>query len=635
MTKSRVTAAYLVIFITFIVLVSRYAYLQLIGHGEYLQQSINNYSSTVTTLPTRGAIIDRNGTTLADNVVSYAVGILPKDYKKSTDIFLKLDKYINITDLDKKKFYTQLKNVKNYDIVIIKDDLSDGEIANLTAHNYDIPQISVFARTKRYYPFSDTYSHSIGYVGRISTYDLEKTPYLSKSKDYTSNDYIGKSGLEKYYESTLRGAIGKKVIQTDAIGNEISLIKNNPAVDGLTLKLTIDNKLQQLATGQLGKNNGAIVAINPQNGEILAFVSQPGFDPNWFIDGINIDDWTELREDPNKPLLNRASQSSFPPGSTFKPFLGLAALYLGFRTPTSLTYDPGYFSIPNSTHKFRDNDHPHGLGLIAMALAIAVSSDTYFYKLAYDMGIDNIDKGIRLFGLGEKTGVDIPNEVAGLLPSREWKEKRFHNNPYQRNWLAADNVTIGIGQGFNHYTTLQMAYATAIIANDGLAIKPHFLKEILDDNNKVIQVYKTQSHLLPIKKANFEFIKHAMQMVVTQGTAKNISAGLKYTMAGKTGTAQVVSTIKGGRQQKFAGKKYRDHSWFIAFAPVDKPKIAIAVFVENGGWGSSGAAPIARKIFDAYLLGNASESYTSQTAIPNKLTLNKPNNTESQNESQN
>ena len=620
MTKSRLITAYIVAFLAFMILLARYSSLQLFGHGAYLQQSINNYSSTVATIPTRGTIIDKNSLVLANNVVSYAVGILPKDYKKTESLFTKLNKYINITELDKRKFNNQLRNVKNYDIVIIKDDLSNTEVANLTAHNFEAPQVNVFARTKRHYPFSNNYSHSIGYVGRLSTNDLTKIP--DKLKDYLPNDYIGKNGLEKYYEPILRGSLGKKVIQTDAFGNEIGLIKNSPAIDGRTVQLTLDNKLQHLANTLLGNHNGAIVAINPQNGGILSFVSKPGFNPNWFIDGINSDEWADLQDDPNKPLLNRASQSSYPPGSTFKPFLGLAALDLGFRTSSSTTFDRGYFSIPGSTHRFRDNDHPSGLGSIAMARAIALSSDTYFYKLAYDMGIDNIDRGISPFGLGEITGVDLPNEVNGLLPSRKWKEKRFSKNPYQRNWLPADSVTVGIGQGFNHYTPLQIAYATTIIANDGIAIKPHFLDKVIDNEGKTLETYKIESHTIPLSKSNFEFIKKAMQLVITQGTAKSISYGLAYTMAGKTGTAQVVSTIKNGRQQKFAGKQYKDHSWFIAFAPVDKPQIAVAILVENGGFGGSVAAPIARKLFDLYLLGKAPTITKNKSKSVNTLKNN-------------
>jgi len=610
MKQSRINACYLFIIGIFVILFLRYTYIQLFGRIAYEKQSVNNYSSIVPMLPVRGSILDTNGVILATNVVSYAIAILPKDYKKNNNIFERLTQYANMTELDKKKFFQQLKMSKNYDLVILKDDLSNTEIAKLTAHSYEFPEIIIFARTKRYYPFADSYSHSIGYVGKVNASELSSLTKTNQTTEYLNNDYVGKNGLEKFYESQLRGVLGKKIIQTDARGNEITLISNASATDGKTVKLTIDNDLQQFAHKALGHNNGAIVAIDPNNGGILAFVSKPGFNPNWFIDGINSVDWDTLREDSNTPLVNRASQSSFPPGSTFKPFLGLAALHLKFRTPTSTIVDPGYFMLPNSTHKFRDNDHPHGLGLVDMERAIAVSSDTYFYKLAYDMGIDNIAKGISLFGFGSRTGVDLPEENAGLLPSKAWKAKRFSKDSYQRNWLPADSITIGIGQGFNHYTPLQLAYATTIIANNGLAIKPHFIQAIIANNTQESKEigYNIESHQVNISAQEFAFIKKSMQMVVTTGTARQISYGLKYTMAGKTGTAQVVSTLKNSRQQRFAGKKYRDHAWFIAFAPVEKPKIAIAILVENGGFGAATAAPIARQIFDHYLVTNNKQS---------------------------
>ena len=599
MGKSRLIAAYTFVAITFITLFLRYGYLQLVNHTQLLQQSINNYSSIVSTVPVRGQIMDRNGVILADNRASYIIAALPKDLKgSSAQLFESLAQYVNLTALDKKKFAAARHNSKNYDWVIIKDDLSDTEIANLTAHSYEFPQLSVYAHIKRYYPFDETYSHSIGYVGRMSLSDKQKT----KGQDYLFNDYIGKSGLEQAYESQLRGILGKKSIKTDATGNEVGLINNTAAIDGYALKLTIDNNLQKLAWDLLGNNKGAIVAIDPNDGGVLAFVSKPGYDPNWFIDGISIDDWSDLTDDPKKPLLNRAAQGTYPPGSTFKPFLALSALFLGIRTPSSTMYDPGYYVIPGSTHQFRDSEH-HGRGTINLFEAITFSSDTYFYKLGLDMGVDRAYKTMSLFGFGKKTGIDLPEEAKGLLPSREWKARRFAKDEYLKNWQAADSVNFGIGQGFNNYTPLQMAFATSIIANSGTVNKPHFFKNFSDKNGMIIESYSEPATQLAIPQKDFDFIKSAMQNVVMKGTARGISGGLKYTMAGKTGTAQVVAMNKGDRHAKFSGQQYKDHSWFIAFAPVDKPRIAIAVLVENGGWGASVAAPIARQLFDFYLLG--------------------------------
>lgn len=603
MPKSRLIAAYLFVFTTFTTLSVRYFYLQLVDHQILLKQAINNYSSNVSTLPNRGAILDRNNVVLANNRVSYVVAILGKDIPQDVhSMFESIAPYINYTEFDIKKFNIQRRTSKKYDWVILKDDLSDKEMAMLTAHLSEFPNLQVSARTKRYYPFENMYAHSIGYVGRLSQNDQSKLEKQGLSEFYLNKDHIGKSGLEQYYESMLRGQLGKKTIKTDANGNEITLIDNTQAVDGKSVVLTIDNNLQKTAWDALGNNKGAIVAIDPKTGGILAFVSKPGFNPNWFIDGISLDDWSELSNDPKNPLLNRASQGTFPPGSTFKPFMAVAALFLGLRTPNSTIVDPGYFVIPGSSHRFRDS-YPYGRGLINFTTAIALSSDTFFYKLGLDMGIDRADYALGMFDFGKLTGIDLPNEKSGLLPSKEWKKQRFKKDPYQQKWLAADSVTFGIGQGMNNYTPLQMANATAILANNGRAVTPHFLDKIVDSQGNVIESYIPQVHQLPIPESNFEFVKKGMQKVITEGTGRSISYGLKYTLAGKTGTAQVVSMSQNSRKAKFSGNQFKDHAWFIAFAPVESPVIAIAVIVENGGWGASTAAPIARKLTDFYILG--------------------------------
>lgn len=619
MKNARVRGSYFGIIVAFGILILRYGYLQLIDHGTLLQKSISNYSSIVAAIPVRGGIIDRNGVILADNKVSYVIAGLPRNLKDSEQIFSALEKYINLTSLDKKKYYLELANSKNYDWVILKDDLSNTEIAKLTAHNYEFPELSIFARTKRYYPFEDLYAHSIGYVARLGALDQQKINNLGRGSEYLANDYIGKNGLEQFYENSLRGKLGKKIIQTDALGNEIRLLTNYPAADGYTLKLTLDHSLQAYAKGLLKGKSGAIVALDPQTGGILAFVSNPSFDPNWFIDGISTDDWTDLVENEAKPLLNRASQGTYPPGSTFKPFLALAALQEGIRTPNSTMIDPGYYVIPGTTHKFRDSK-PGGFGKINFMDAIKLSSDAYFYKLGLDLGIDKIYKNMSLFGFGQKTGIDLPHENSGLLPSRAWKAKRFAKNSELRPWLLADSVNIGVGQGFNNYTPLQMALATSIIANEGVLIKPHFLDQVINKNGEVVESYSIQRHNIPINQSYFQLIKLAMQKVVTEGTAKSINAGLNYTMAGKTGTAQVVGLKQNSRVAKLSGKKYMDHAWFIAFAPVTHPKIVVAVIVEHGGWGSSAAAPLARQLFDHYLLAhNDTQEQTYKKFTPQSL----------------
>ncbi|TXI92146.1 MAG: penicillin-binding protein 2 [Neisseriales bacterium] len=607
MSKLRVIVAYIFVFTGIIVLLLRYAFLQINDHKDLLTKSIENYSSIVATQPVRGGIIDRNGIVLADNRVSYAVAILPKDNNNVEELFKQLESYINLTALDKKKYSKQLRQSKNYDWVIIKDDLSNTEIANLTSHAYLFPKLNIFAHTKRDYPFSEVYSHSVGYVSRVSQTDKKKLGEQGNLQNYLANDYIGKNGLEQQYESILRGGIGKKIIRTDAHGNEVGLISNQPATDGYTLQLTIDNILQQQAYRMLGNHKGAVVAIDPQTGGILVFVSKPGYDPGLFLDGITPDDWEDLQQDDRNPLLNRAVQGTYPPGSTFKPFMSAASLYLGVRTPQYRYNDIGYFVIPGSSRRFHNSGGGRALGNLDFVTAIAKSSDAFFFKLGLDMGVDRMDKGISPFGLGSKTGIDLPQENTGLLPSRAWKAKRFAKDPYQKNWQAADSVNMGVGQGFNHYTPLQMAFATSILANDGVYYRPHLLDKVIDKTGKVVSNYHESQGEIPIPKAYLELVKSGMQKVMQIGTGASVGQGLRYTMAGKTGTAQVVALAAGSRHAKFAGEKYKDHSWFIAFAPVEKPKIAVAVLVENGGFGAAAAAPIARALFDTYLLGAESQ----------------------------
>ena len=597
MDKSRVMFAYVFVIILFIALYSRYFFLQLISHNTLLKQSIKNYSSIISTIPIRGEIVDANGERLAYNKISYAISILKKSIKLNKDLYKRLSKYVYISTQEKKRTEILLRKIKNYDWLIIKDDLSDKEVAQITAHSYDIPEINLYARIKRSYQFDELYAHSIGNVSKIS----DKIKSKIDTKNYTTSDYIGVTGLEKYYETQLRGLLGQKKIKTNAAGNEVGLVSNLSAQNGLTLKITIINKIQKLAWDLLGDNKGAVVALNPQNGAILVFVSKPSYNPNLFVDGITQEDWSNLANSKNYPLLNRAVQSVYPPGSIFKPFLALAALYYNVINKHSTIYDDGYFILPGTNHKFRDSERTGGRGTIDLYKAITYSSDTYFYKLGLDLGINKADKFLNMFYFGRKIDIDFPNQNKGILPSPEWKKKRFKHDNYQKLWHPVDSVVFGIGQGFSSYSPLQMAFATSIIANYGKVIMPHFIDSLSNDNGVVIKKYQEVSYNLPIKRSLFEFIHTAMRNVVENGTAKNALPDLKYVMAGKTGTAQVVA-LKENRESKYEGNKYKDHSWFIAFAPENKPEIVVAVIVENGGWGASAAAPLARKVIDEYLL---------------------------------
>ncbi|KZC76891.1 penicillin-binding protein 2 [Neisseria flavescens] len=422
---------------------------------------------------------------------------------------------------------------------------------------------------------------------------------------YRGSTHIGKSGLEKYYEHQLHGVPGYQEVEKDAYGNIVRVLKNVPSKMGQTLRLGMDIRMQQEADRILGDRRGALVAINPQDGTVLAFVSKPSFDPNLFIDGIDSDTWKMLNDDWKKPLINRVTQGLYPPGSTFKPFMGMALLESGKITQNTIVPAPGAWSIPGSRHIFRDSVRS-GHGSANLSKAIQVSSDTFFYRLGYEMGIDKAAPYLAQFGFGQKTGIDLPSEYAGVLPSREWKAKRFakSSDPTAKEWRAGEMVSVSIGQGYNAYTPLQMAHATASLANDGVVHQPHLVKEVLDFGaRKITRINPNPERQIPFKADNFEYVKRAMEKVLKPGgTAHRIGGGLAYTMGGKTGTAQVVQIKQGGRYNAAAlREQHRDHAWFISFAPLEKPEIAIAVILENGGWGAY-AAPLAREMTDFYML---------------------------------
>lgn len=422
---------------------------------------------------------------------------------------------------------------------------------------------------------------------------------------YRGSTHIGKSGLEKYYEHQLHGVPGYQEVEKDAYGNIVRVLKNVPSKMGQTLRLGMDIRMQQEADRILGDRRGALVAINPQDGTVLAFVSKPSFDPNLFIDGIDSDTWKMLNDDWKKPLINRVTQGLYPPGSTFKPFMGMALLESGKITQNTIIPAPGAWSIPGSRHIFRDSVRS-GHGSANLSKAIQVSSDTFFYRLGYEMGIDKASPYLAQFGFGQKTGIDLPSEYVGVLPSREWKAKRFakSSDPTAKEWRAGEMVSVSIGQGYNAYTPLQMAHATASLANNGVVHQPHLVKEILDFGaRKITRINPNPERQIPFKTDNFEYVKRAMEKVLKPGgTAHRIGGGLAYTMGGKTGTAQVVQIKQGGRYNAAAlREQHRDHAWFISFAPLEKPEIAIAVILENGGWGAY-AAPLAREMTDFYML---------------------------------
>ena len=602
----RLLVAFILIVIFFSILLARFFYLQVTQHNEFSGQASSNRITLIPTPPVRGEIVDINGVPLAKNYPVFSLEVIPSRIEgKMEDVIEALKKYVDITPTDLKRFKKYRESYRKFENIPLKLRLTDEEAARLSVHLREFKGVEVNSRTFREYPYGKLTSHFLGYIGRISDKDKEMLEEEGLTALYRGSTHIGKSGLEKYYEHQLHGIPGYQEVEKDAYGNIVRVLKNVPSKMGQTLRLGMDIRMQQEADRILGDRRGALVAINPQDGTVLAFVSKPSFDPNLFIDGIDSDTWKMLNNDWKKPLINRVTQGLYPPGSTFKPFMGMALLESGKITQNTIVPAPGAWSIPGSRHIFRDSVRS-GHGSANLSKAIQVSSDTFFYRLGYEMGIDKASPYLAQFGFGQKTGIDLPSEYTGVLPSREWKSKRFakSSDPTAKEWRAGEMVSVSIGQGYNAYTPLQMAHATASLANNGVVHQPHLVKEILDFGaRKITRINPNPERQIPFKADNFEYVKHAMEKVLKPGgTAHRIGGGLAYTMGGKTGTAQVVQIKQGGRYNAAAlREQHRDHAWFISFAPLEKPEIAIAVILENGGWGAY-AAPLAREMTDFYML---------------------------------
>lgn len=602
----RLLVAFILIVIFFSILLARFFYLQVTQHNEFSGQASSNRITLIPTPPVRGEIVDINGVPLAKNYPVFSLEVIPSRIEgKMEDVIEALKKYVDITPTDLKRFKKYRESYRKFENIPLKLRLTDEETARLSVHLREFKGVEVNSRTFREYPYGKLTSHFLGYIGRISDKDKEMLEEEGLTALYRGSTHIGKSGLEKYYEHQLHGIPGYQEVEKDAYGNIVRVLKNVPSKMGQTLRLGMDIRMQQEADRILGDRRGALVAINPQDGTVLAFVSKPSFDPNLFIDGIDSDTWKMLNDDWKKPLINRVTQGLYPPGSTFKPFMGMALLESGKITQNTIVPAPGAWSIPGSRHIFRDSVRS-GHGSANLSKAIQVSSDTFFYRLGYEMGIDKASPYLAQFGFGQKTGIDLPSEYTGVLPSREWKAKRFakSSDPTAKEWRAGEMVSVSIGQGYNAYTPLQMAHATASLANDGVVHQPHLVKEVLDFGaRKITRINPNPERQIPFKADNFEYVKRAMEKVLKPGgTAHRIGGGLTYTMGGKTGTAQVVQIKQGGRYNAAAlREQHRDHAWFISFAPLEKPEIAIAVILENGGWGAY-AAPLAREMTDFYML---------------------------------
>lgn len=597
--RSRLAVAGVVALVCFGLLVARFFYLQVLRYDYYSTRAEDNRISLVPIVPNRGLITDRNGTVLARNYSAYTLEITPSKVADLEATIEALSALVDILPKDRKRLKKLMDESRSFESLPIRNRLTDEEVARFIAQRYRFPGVELKARLFRDYPMGSFASHVIGYIGRINDRDLERIEENEDTANYRGTDHIGKAGLEKSYERELHGVTGFEEVEVDSGGRAVRSLRRTPAVPGNNLILTVDLKLQEIAEKAFGNRRGALVAIEPGSGGVLALVSVPTFDPNLFVDGIAPQDWDELNNSPNHPMVNRALNGAYPPGSTFKPFMALAALMTGKRTPGQAIADPGYFDFGG--HHFRD-DKAGGHGMVDMYRSIVHSCDTYYYKLANDMGIDLIAQSIGQFGFGSRTGIDIEGESSGVLPSPEWKKRRF-KKPEQQKWFGGETISIGIGQGYNSYTMLQLAHATATVAAGGVMFKPHLVKYIesaKDGSRRMIEPQPIKT--IPIKPEHLETIRRSMVGVNREGTGARAFAGAGYVAAGKTGTAQVFS-LKGGKYSSRITERLRDHALFIAFAPADKPTIALAVLVENGGFGAESAAPIARQVLDYYLLG--------------------------------
>lgn len=600
--RMRLLAASVLVLVCFSLLLARFLWLQVVRHDAYAAQAEENRISVVPIVPNRGLILDRNGVVLARNYSAYTLEITPSKIKTNIDDLIdELGTIVEIQQRDRRRFRRLQEESKNFESVPIRTRLTDEEVAKFTAQRYRFPGVEVQARLFRQYPYGKTAAHVIGYIGRISQRDAERIADSDDEANYNGTDYIGKEGLEKSYETQLHGTTGYEEVEISASGRAVRSLSRTPATPGKNLILSIDIELQKVVEEAFGDQKGALVAINPATGDILAYVSQPSYDPNLFVEGIDQQSWDELNKSPDRPLLNRPLSGLYSPGSTYKPFMALAALELGKRRPQDAIRDPGYFILGN--HRFRD-DKEGGHGVVDMYRSVVVSCDTYYYMLANDMGVNAIHDFMKPFGFGQITGIDLEHEKRGILPSTEWKRTAFRK-PEQKRWIAGDTVSLGIGQGYNSFTPLQLAQATSILANNGVVMKPHLVKIIEDGvSHERTETVPKESYRIPLKQENIDFIKRAMVGVVKEGTGAAAFRGAPYESGGKTGTAQVVNIAK---NQKYDSKKlsriYHDNGLYIGFAPADAPRIAIAAVVENGGWGAGVAAPLVRKAMDYFMLG--------------------------------
>jgi len=610
--QERIHIATLFVTFCFLLLVTRLVWLQLVSHSKYALLAESNRIALVPAPANRGLLIDRNGIVIGRNYSALTLDVNAEEVKGDVDQLInELSEIVDISPKDRRNFKRSLEDSRNMGTFPLRSMLNEAETARFMANRYRFPGVEIRARSFREYPYNELASHLIGYIGRVSQKDKERMqaevegakvddPDALQASFLSGIQYVGKIGLEQSYETVLRGIPGYDQVEITAGGKPVRTLSSSPSVPGKNVVLSVDIKLQYLVEQLYGNFRGAFVAIEPETGDILAFVSKPNFNPNDFVEGIDSVTWKELNDSPQKPLYNRPLKGIYPPGSAYKPFMALAALENQKRTPSQTISDPGYFDFGN--HTFRD-DKKGGHGIVDMQKSIVESCDTYYYLLARDMGVNMMHDFMKPLGFGQITGIDLQGESRGVLPSTEWKKNTF-KKPEQQKWYEGETISLGIGQGYNAFTILQLAHAMANVANNGIVMKPHLVKAIEDPftRNRVLTTPK-ESYRIDLKPENIEFIKKAMVEVNVSGTSTAAFKGAGYIAGGKTGTAQVFSLNSKEYKHSSTAEFLRDHALYIAFAPAEKPTIVIAMVVENAGFGAQWAAPIARKALDYYIEG--------------------------------
>ncbi len=594
--SARTVAAILIVLALLGIILARYHSLQITEYEIYRTQSDSNRVKLQPLPPKRGLIYDRNGVLLADNRPSFSLSVIKERVPDLEATLEQLQTLVPITESHLEKFQERLKRRRPYEAVPLRFRLTEEERAVLAVNRFRLPGVLVDAQLLRHYPHGELFSHALGYVGRINereTFELDET-------EYRGTFHIGKVGVEKFYEESLHGSVGYQNVETNAHGRVLRVLERYAPTPGNDLTLHLDIELQKAAFEALGDRRGAVVAIDPLTGGVLALVSTPGFDSNLFVNGISSADYSALRDSPDVPLFNRAIQGQYPPGSTIKPMMGMAGLESGLVTPETTVPDPGWYRLPGDSHRYRDWIlRIRGTGhapQVDLKMAIAESCDTYFYDLGRRLTIDRMAEYLAPFGLGDRTGVDTTNERRGVLPSTQWKRDAMNQT-----WYPGETISASIGQGYMLMTPMQLAMATSVVASRGERRVPRLVQAV---NGAPVAAPTLEP--MQGSSANWDSIFEGMLEVVhgQRGTAKALAKGIQYQMAGKTGTAQVIGIAQNAvYKEEEVNERHRHHGLFIAFAPVEAPTIAVAIIVENGG-GSSAASPIARKVIDTWLFGS-------------------------------